>query len=1306
MTSMEGIRIGRYRLESRLPRTGAAEAYRAVQSGGEMAVVKLYPPGLRVDAPRVERIAEMLAMLGSPVITPTYEAGLWEGRFYTVTQYLPGGSLAERLRARGTLPAEEAARILYTLTLGLGGMHALGIHHLNIKPENILFDAEDAPCLTDFSITRFALYAPSDSLSVNIQDVRYLSPEQILDSREAGASSDIYALGAVYHAMLTGQPPHGPQRDVEAALLHLTQTEQPLRALTRTGLSAGAQRILRRTLAPAPTARFASTEALEDALNGMLPASERTDIRTRAGVVAVDLPRPPTRFGKRRSPSWAKYAGIALLFVLAIAAGALAALWQQGGQPPPQTAAPVAVVVSPAPAAAQPAAASATPSPSASPVSVASRPTATVTFAVVDRPAAPTAPPTPPLVLGGADKIAFLAQNDIWIANLDGSGLQRLTTDEEPKKDLLWAADGQSVSYIQNGTRQAVNLQGIRTMASADANHHRCTFFLERYEPRMVRYAPNERFVAAVVEVSLHGRKEDVIQVFEFDADCQPHKVDEFPADRFTMRGYSGANEPAALDEYAWNGLQLFALHGDVRHDGGDLVVYNMETKTAETYAPVGSCCYRDIRWSPDGQYLLFVFQDARYTDPARLYYVPFGTLGQQQNYAPLPFPEYFFDQIGGRIYPVLRPYKPPATPTPTPQPEEQGIAALPEAGGADKIALLRDNAVWMFNLDGSGGVQLTDGREEKRYLRWSPDGVYVLFQTAQCLKAVNSLTKEVLSLGCYDAAGVSLDGTRIALRDDVLFPDGLYRPLASVAPFNMQVMQAFPVFTSLPLLGACPLDILADLYRWSPDGTRLAVLSETSAAGRKEQAVEVFELGGCREQSSLLTTFPGTHFSLRGYSEPEAEPRLYDFAWNGGDLFAINGNVHDGFGDLVLFDQTTARETLLDPLGKECCYREMRWSPDGSYFLFATEAPGRNIELYYVPFNELTSQNALAPLPLPVDFFARTDPRKRLYPALRPVVRRLNTLYGLEPETVDNLTVLGKANSLTPLPSGRGIYALAVSPDGASLAVGDDSNVALYSPQGALIRTFAVGGERHTDFVTGVAFSADGSWLASASVDSSVRVWRVETGALYQKYDMEGFPVLDLAYDPLDDYVATAAGDGVGRVNRIKNAGLRYALSGHSGPLLAVAYAADGSMLMTGSLDGTARIWSAEDGGVLQVLSGHSAPVRDVAFSPDGSLAATASWDGAVRVWRVRSGELLYTLGHDHPVWSVAFSPDGQWLVSGDTTGVLKVWRLVDGAWVQTLPPSSPDIVTALVFSPDGSTLYVGGASGRLTRYTVDSKR
>ncbi len=1295
---MEGIRIGRYLLESRLPRTGAAEAYRAVQSGGENVVVKLYPPGLRVDAPRVERIAEMLAMLGSPVIAPTYEAGLWEGRFYTVTQYLPGGSLAERLRARGTLPPDEAARILYTLTLGLSGMHALGIHHLNIKPENILFDAEGAPCLTDFAITRFALYTPSDSLAVNVQDVRYLSPEQILDSGEAGAPGDIYALGAVYHAMLTGQPPHGPQRDVEAALIHLTQAEQPLRALKGAGLPSGAQRILRRTLAPAPAARFASAEDLEEALNGLLPAPERTDIRTRAGVRAVNLPPSSARSGKRRMPSWAKSAGIALLFVLAIALGALAALWQQGALLPVQTAASTAVAAVPLPAA------SVTPSPSAAPSPTPTfLPTATATPAAVSNPVVPAASPTPPLVLGGADKIAFLAQDDIWIANLDGSDLQRLTTDEEPKEDLRWAPDGQSVTYTQAGVRKAVDLSGARVAPREDESAHRCTFFLERYEPRMVRYAPNERFVAAVVEVSLHGRKEDVIQVFEFDADCQPHKVDEFPADRFTMRGYSGANEQAALDEYAWNGLQLFALHGNVRHDGGDLVVYNLETKTAETYAPVGNCCYRDIRWSPDGQYLLFAFQDVRYTDPARLYYVPFGTLGQQQKYEPLPFPEYFFDRIGGRIYPVLRPYRPPATPTP--QPETQNAAAPLEVGGADKLALLRDNAVWMFNLDGSGGVQLTDGSEEKRYLRWSPDGMHVLFQTAQCLKAVNIATQEVLSLGCYDAAGISLDGTRIAIRDDVLFPDGLYRPLASVAPFNMQVMQAFPVFTSLPLLGACPLDILADLYRWSPDGTRLAVLSETSAAGRKEQAVEVFELRGCREESNLLTTFPGTHFSLRGYSEPEAEPLLYDFAWNGGDLFAVNGNVRDGFGDLVLFDQTTARETLLDPLGKECCYREMRWSPDGSYFFFTTEAPGRNIELYYVPFNELTGQNTLAPLALPADFFARTDPRKRIYPALRPVLRQVNTQYGLTPEATDSLVVLAGGYSQNLLPPGRGIYALAMSPDGAFLAVGDDSDIALYSPDGTRIRTFAVGGERHTDFVTGAAFSADGSWLASASVDSTVRVWRVETGALYQKYDMAGYPVLDLAYDPLDDYVATAAGDGVGRVNRIKNAGLRYALSGHTGPLLAVAYAADGSMLMTGSLDGTARIWSAGDGGVLQVLSGHLAPVRDVAFSPDGSLAATASWDGTVRVWRVRSGELLYTLGHTHPVWSVAFSPDGQWLVSGDTEGVLKVWRLADGAQVQMLD-SGRGVVTALVFSPGGTTMYAGSADGQLLRYTVNSNQ
>ncbi|RMF42953.1 MAG: hypothetical protein D6755_10870 [Anaerolineae bacterium] len=1283
--STEGMRIGRYVVERRLPRTGIADAYLAVQSGGEQVVVKVYPPGLHVDAPRVERFAQMIGMLSLPVMAAAYEAGMWNGRFFIVTRYLPGGTLAERLRTQGKLPPDQAARILYTLALGLSGLHAAGMFHLNIKPENVLFDSDGAPVLTDFSIARFAHYAPSHSLAFQVQDIRYLSPEQLWDVGGTGAHSDIYALGAVYYAMLTGQPPHGQQREREAVILHLTKGAPPLEDVPRS-----ARRILQRTLAPQSAGRFATTEDLAEALESILPTQVRSAVRTRTGVAAPV--RPPRRWW--HAPVW-RAVGVALLFVLALAAGLLGALWQQG-KFPSLASTPTQKAV-----AALPPTPSATPSPTASPTlpplaveTPSPAPTATpAQVAIVQT--TPRALPTL-VVIGGADKLAFVAQNDIWVANLDGSELQRLTTDENPKSNLAWTLDGKGVAYYQSGERHVAWLGATGELKTAEDQTHRCTFVLPRYSPRMVRYSPNERFVAAVVEVSLHGRKEDEVQVFEFDENCQAHKVDEFPGDRFTMRGYSAKGDSPLLSEYAWNGLQLFALHGDVRHDGGDLVVYNMESHTAETYTPVGNCCYRDVQWSPDGQYLLFAFQDVRYTDPAHLYYVPFGLLGESQNFQPLPFPEYFFNQVGGRIYPVLRPYVPP--PTPTPEPGETVASNAPlEIGGADKLALLRDDEIWIFDLDGSNGKRLTTGTEEKKYLRWSPDGNYVLYQTDQCLKAVNIVTANTLSLGCYDAVGISADGRKIAVRDDVLFPDGLHRPLAAIVPYNMKALQAFSAFTDLSLLGACDFDVLADMYRWSPDGTRMAVLAETSAHGRKEQAVQVFELGGCGEPSNLISTFPGTHFSLRGYSEDISTPLLYDFAWDGGSLFAINGNVRDGFGDLVLFDLQTAHETLLDPLHKDCCYRDMRWSPDGTYFLFATEAPGRNIELYYVPFTNLSGESTLAPINLPESFFVHTDPRKRLYPALRPVQRMQYTFY-YHPVENDAFGQV-KVTQVWKDTRADAVYALDIAPDGLLLANGSKNEVILRQiSTKKQLRKFGIGGERHTGYVTGVAFSAYDTWLTSASVDSTVMVWRVETGALYQKFDLQGFPVLDVDFDPNGDFVATAGGDGIGRVNRIKNAGLRFSLTGHTGPILSITYSPDGSVLATGSVDTTARVWSASDGTMLQELSGHQDAVRDVAFSPDGELLATASWDGTVRVWRWRTGTLVYTLyGHQVPVWSVGFTRDGKILFSGDAIGNLFAWRMDDGARVYTVSLEQNTPITHITPTNNDTEIAVATFSGKV---------
>jgi hypothetical protein len=130
-----------------------------------------------------------------------------------------------------------------------------------------------------------------------------------------------------------------------------------------------------------------------------------------------------------------------------------------------------------------------------------------------------------------------------------------------------------------------------------------------------------------------------------------------------------GYSKNPIIQNFGWDGDILFALIGFIRNDGyGDLYVYNSETHQPRTVIPntlyinpvENQCCYRDPTWSPDGSYLMFAFQDIRQgaDSIAKLYYIPFGTIGTNATYEPIALPEGFFAKPKERPQPALRPAK------------------------------------------------------------------------------------------------------------------------------------------------------------------------------------------------------------------------------------------------------------------------------------------------------------------------------------------------------------------------------------------------------------------------------------------------------------------------------------------------------------------------------------------------------------------------------------------------------------------------------------------------------------------------
>ncbi|MBI5950553.1 MAG: serine/threonine protein kinase [Chloroflexi bacterium] len=303
-------KIGRYEIKSELGRGGMATVYLAHDSSFNRDVaIKVLPREMLHDPQfraRFEREIKMAAGLEHPSIVPVYDVGEDDGQPYFVMRLMTGGSLADMI-SKGKIELEETARIISKIAQGLAYAHKKGVIHRDLKPDNILFDDNGEPFISDFGVARLAESAGSLTGSGVIGTPAYMSPEQAqgnsLDSR-----SDIYGLGVIAYQMLSGHQPYSADTPMGVVIKHITEPVPEILNMVPS-LPHETDTFIKRAMAKDRNRRYSTAIELAKALNlisfgnegnftsvtntgirsGVYKAAKESSSRGRTGLMVVGI---------------------------------------------------------------------------------------------------------------------------------------------------------------------------------------------------------------------------------------------------------------------------------------------------------------------------------------------------------------------------------------------------------------------------------------------------------------------------------------------------------------------------------------------------------------------------------------------------------------------------------------------------------------------------------------------------------------------------------------------------------------------------------------------------------------------------------------------------------------------------------------------------------------------------------------------------------------------------------------------------------------------------------------------------------
>ena len=282
-----GRELGGYRITEPVSKGNMAEVYKALQASVDRVVaIKIISPLLADDPQFVARFrqeARIVAALEHPHILPVIDFGEENGTLYLVTRYLNGGTLHNLIR-KGPMAPEMALRYLVDIADAIDYAHSQGVVHRDIKPKNVLLDAQSNPFIADFGLAKLVTASTLTRTGLGmIGTPHYMSPEQC-SGQPAEKRSDIYSLGIMLYEMLTGEVPYNADSVVQVVMMQI-HAPTPNLAKRRPELSGMLDDVLARVLAKKPADRYATGRDFTVAMARAIGQS----------VTPVAVPRPLRR---------------------------------------------------------------------------------------------------------------------------------------------------------------------------------------------------------------------------------------------------------------------------------------------------------------------------------------------------------------------------------------------------------------------------------------------------------------------------------------------------------------------------------------------------------------------------------------------------------------------------------------------------------------------------------------------------------------------------------------------------------------------------------------------------------------------------------------------------------------------------------------------------------------------------------------------------------------------------------------------------------------------------------------------------